>query len=173
VATGIVGVRLGRKLLERPARVPREVALERGLSALAQGLDQEAEAWFRRGLASAPGDPLLAINLSVALNNESFRVSRRRGVISPDLPTSLERFRAAQESMLLYKAIEATQPPGLGLSRDRAQLYDSWGFPLEALQEYERARAIEDTTAASRDAIARIVTLQVAPVDGPDQYAEP
>jgi hypothetical protein len=170
-AAVVLGVRMVRLPRARSGLVPREVALTRGLTALEQGQDQAAEGWFRRGLESAPGDPLLAVNLTVALNNECFRVSARRGTSCPVLATSRDRFRAAQECLKLYQAIEATLPPGMGLSHDRAQLLDSWGFPMEALEEYGQSQAIGDTSRACRDAIARVDALQRGAAGSPADYA--
>ena len=160
VVAGAVGLRIRAEQGRRPEPVARDVALKRGLLAVARGDDLEAEAWFRRGLASFPRDPLLQINLSTALNNKCFRVHPRRGVPMPVLATSLERFRVAQESLRLYRTIEAGLPRGIGLPHDRAQLFDTWGMPLDAMEDYLRAQAIGDTTRACRDAIARISMLQ-------------
>jgi hypothetical protein len=175
VAAAIVGVILVRRpWAPRPhgGAVPREVALARGLEATTRGVDQEAEMWFRRGLMSAPDDPLLVVDLCVALNNECFRIRPCRGVDRRALATSRDCFAAARECLGIYAAAEERIPTIRGFDRDRGQLFDTWGLPLEALNEYRVVQTRGDTTMALRRAVGRILKLQTDPRDGADQYVE-
>lgn len=141
------------------AALPGRAALDEGMRLGAAGRHAESIPYFRHAIAAMDGFWAARYDLATALANAALQVRPHGGRIDPLLRSSVERVRNLQEAdRELERALpSATSRRALATMLDRrAQVYLTWGMPVDALEWERRARAADPAWSATAANLAHL-----------------
>ena len=163
VAGAVIAIRLvqrdrssgGVAAADSLATMDPQQALGRGVELGRHGRHSDSLPYFRR--AAEAGGWTAHWNYAAAMNNATFEVWSRHGVLAPASRSSIERLALMREALDEVRVAERRAPDRrtvavLELVRGRTLML--WGFPLDALEVYRGALAIDSTSATTRRMIA-------------------
>jgi tetratricopeptide (TPR) repeat protein len=139
----------------RPAAVPADAVAEaarhepaeaatRALELGRAGRHVESLPWFRR--AAEGGGWAEHWNYGAALNNASLEVWSRSGVVTSATRSAIERLELVRGALAELELADRAAPDDASRARvaiARAQVLERWGFPVEALAAWRRARDLD------------------------------
>ena len=130
---------------------PRQ-ALGRGVELGREGRHVESLPYFRRA-AEAGAGWVGHWNYAAAMNNAAFEVWSRHGVAAPASRSAIERLALMRAALAEVQAAEQQAPDRRTLAMlelVRGRTLQLWGFPLDALEIFRAAVAIDSSSARAR-----------------------
>lgn len=122
--------------------VDPEAAHAMGVRLQSEGKHVASLAWFRAAARILPEVGRLHLDYATALHNASIAMDTSRGAVRFEVPRSQDRARLRHEALReLARAISLSRDPGEQAYSlfSRARLLELMGYPLDALEDCDRA----------------------------------
>ena len=171
VELGARASRRGPAAEDSIARLSPQVAFQRGAELAKLGRHLESLPFLRRAAEDASGaNWQVHYGYSLELHNAAFEGRQRGSVGGRAERSSAERVAVVHESLRQGAIAESLAPtPRLRafLADERGRTLLLWGFPVDALREYEHALAIDPTFDRAREDVQVCLMLEDPNATGP------
>ena len=149
--------------LPHPAeRLPIEEVATTALALHQAGRAGESLPYFRRLVRELGNDWRVHNDYSAALHNAAQEGRARLGKVDPVARSSYERVQMERESLKELALAERLAPTALDsvtVIISRAQRFQTWGFPLDALREVERTRRLAPASRSVPAYVEQVLSL--------------